>query len=372
MTRKMVVTPWEVSGEIEYDTLMKEFGMKPISRYAKLFPSNLLFRRGIVYGQRDFEKIAEAIKKKKKFAMMTGLMPSGKFHLGHMGLAQQIIDYQKIGAEIYIAVADIEAFNTRLGDMKKLRKTALDEYLLNYIALGLKPKKCDFYFQSNRSKDPKKANAFYKMVGVFANYITFNEMRAVYGELTPGRIMSSLYQAADMFHPQLPEFGGKKPVVVPVGFDQDPHLRIARDIGQRVKEYDLIQLSSTYHKFIPGLKGGKMSSSDPTSYIALTDSPEEAAKKINKHAFSGGKETVEMHRKHGGDPKVDVSYQWLKVFFEPSDRKLRKIHDDYKSGALLTGELKQILIKKVQAFLKEHQKKRQKARSQVDKFLVNE
>jgi len=112
-----------------------------------------------------------------------------------------------------------------------------------------------------------------------------------------------------------------------------------------------------------------MSSSDPTSYIALTDSPEEAAKKIKKYAFSGGQPTIEEHRKKGGNPDVDVSYQMLRYFFEPDDKKLKKIHDDYRSGKLLTGELKQILIKKMTVFLKQHQQKRKQAKKVVDKFL---
>ena len=120
---------------------------------------------------------------------------------------------------------------------------------------------------------------------------------------------------------------------------------------------------------MPGLKGGKMSSSDPTSYIALTDSPQEAAMKIKKYAFSGGQTTIEEHRKKGGNPEIDVSYQWLRMFFEDNDKKLKDIHDDYKSGKLLTSELKEILIEKISKFLKEHQSKREKAKKLIDKFL---
>jgi tryptophanyl-tRNA synthetase len=112
-----------------------------------------------------------------------------------------------------------------------------------------------------------------------------------------------------------------------------------------------------------------MSSSDPASYIAPTDSPEEAANKIKKYAFSGGKDTIEEHRKLGGNPDIDVSYQYLRMFFEPDDKKLQKIHDDYKSGKLLTSELKAVLIEKINAFLKEHQKKRKLAEKQIDKFI---
>ena len=92
--------------------------------------------------------------------------------------------------------------------------------------------------------------------------------------------------------------------------------------------------------------------------------------KIRKYAFSGGRDTLEEHRRKGGNPDIDVSFQYLKMFFEPDDKKLQKIHDDYKSGKMLTSELKKILIDKINAFLKEHQKKRESARKHVDEFLL--
>ncbi len=365
-----VVNPWEVKGEIDYNRLMKEFGITPMqSNFPKQFNDNLLFRRKIVYGNRDFDKILNAVKNKQKFVMMTGLMPSGKFHFGHAMVLQQVLLYQSLGAKLYITVADIEAYNTRNSNMDELREVALEEYLTNYIALGLKPKNCDFYFQSQRSKDGKKSNAYYALANEVARHVTFNEVKAIYGDITPGKLASALLQVSDMLHPQLKEFEGLVPVVVPVGSDQDPHLKLARDIMSRIKLYKFTTLSSTYHMFMPGLKGGKMSSSDPLSYVSLTDTPEEAELKIKKYAFSGGQDTIEKHRKLGGNPDIDVSYQWLRMFFESDDKKLKKVYDDYKSGKLLTGELKAILIEKVKLYLKEHQKKREKAKKELDKFV---
>ncbi|MBU2104512.1 MAG: tryptophan--tRNA ligase, partial [Nanoarchaeota archaeon] len=347
--KKMRVTPWEVEGDVDYERLIKEFGIKLLSKLPKIFDKNVLFRRKVIFAHRDFDKIISCIQNKSKFVMMTGLMPSGKFHLGHMILAQQFVFYQNLGAKLYIAVADLEAYNTRGRAFEEMKKVAIEEYLLNYIALGLSPKNCDFYFQSERSKDAKKSNAYYRLVSNFSRYATFNEFKAVYGEISPGKMNASLLQSADMYHPQLPEFEGK-PVTtfIPVGVDQDPHIRIARDISRRYKNHKFIPISSTYHVFLPGLKGGgKMSSSDENSYIAMTDSPKEVENKIKKYAFSGGQKTTKEHREKGGNPNVDVSYQYLRMFFEPDDEKLKQIHDDYKSGKLLTGELKEILIEKI-------------------------
>lgn len=370
MTKKEVqsrVTPWEVSGKLNYEKLIKKFGVSHLQKLPNVFEKNHLFRRKIVFAHRDIQRILEAVKAKKKFSMMTGLVPTGKFHIGHMIVAQQMTFWQSLGARIYIAVADIEAYNARSQSLKDSKEIAQD-YIKNYIALGLKRKNCEIYFQSARSKNAEKSNAYYRLQNLLARHATFNEFKAVYGEISPGKMTSALIQASDMLHPQLPEFNKNAPIVIPVGIDQDPHLRLARDLSARIKP-KLIQLSSTYNIFIPGLKGGKMSASEENSYISPTESASEVKRKINKYAFSGGKDTLVEHRKHGGNPDVDVSYQYLRAIFEPNDKKLKKIHDDYKSGKLLTGDLKKYTIDKMNNFFSSHQKKLKSAEKQIDSFI---
>jgi tryptophanyl-tRNA synthetase len=367
------ITPWEVKGDIDYDKLIKEFGLQPMNfkDLPKAFHKEILFRRGIVFAHRSFGIIVSAIENKQPFVMMTGLMPTGKFHIGHMILARQIIFYQSLGAKIYICVADIEAYNTRGQSLEDSRKIAIEEYISNYIALGLKHENCEIYFQSERSKDGKKADAYYRLQNLVARHITFNEFKAVYGDITPGKMVSALLQVSDMLHPQLLEFEHPIPVVVPVGIDQDPHIRLARDVIGRINNYnrfDLKELCSTCHTFIPGLNGGKMSSSDPMSYIALTDTPEEAARKVKKYAFSGGKDTIDEHRRLGGNPDIDVSYQWLRIF-EEDDDLLKRVYEDYRSGSLLSGELKNLLISKLTVFLTEHKKALEKAKKNLEKYI---
>ena len=113
-------------------------------------------------------------------------------------------------------------------------------------------------------------------------------------------------------------------------------------------------------------------SSSKGNIITSTDSPKEVEMKIKKYAFSGGADTAEQHRKKGGNPDIDISFQYLKMFFEPDDTKLKKIEEDYKNGKLLTGELKEYLIKKINSFLAEHQRRRERAKKEVDKFIYKE
>lgn len=362
--------PWEVSGDIDYNKLVKEFGIQEFADLPDIFKEHVLFRRNVIFAHRDIGRIFARIRDKKPFAMMTGLMPTGKMHIGHMLLAQQMIFYQSLGAKLYICVADLEAYNARNQSLKESRQIAIDEYILNYIALGLKPDNVEIYFQSDRAKDSKRASAYYRLQNLLARHATFNEFRAVYGEISPGKMVSALLQASDVLHPMLPEFDGKSvPVLVPVGIDQDPHLRLARDLSRRIKEFPLMPICSSYHLFMPGLGGGKMSASEPTSYIGLSETPKQVAKKINKYAFSGGQSTVQEHREKGGNPDVDVSFQFLKYWFEPDDDKLQELHDKYSSGELLTGQLKEYLIDKMTPFFEQLQLEREKAKGRLKEFI---
>ncbi len=365
---KTIFNPWEVSGNVDYERLVKEFGIERLKKLPKVFEENILFRRGFVFAARDIGRIMLRIKDRKPFVVMTGLMPTGKFHIGHSLVLMQALFYQKLGGRVYISIADVEAYNARGQSLEDSRKIA-KEYLTYYVALGLDLKKCDVYFQSERGKDSKKSNAYYRLQNLFAKHSTFNEFKGVYGEISPGKMISSLLQAADMYHPQLKEFGGKPvPAIIPVGVDQDPHIRIARDIARRFNN-KLIPISSSYHVFLPGLKGGKMSASDQNSHICLTETPAQIKNKINKYAFSGGRETLAEHRKKGGNVDKDVSYQYLRLF-EEDDSKLIEIKELYESGEMLSGEMKAYAIEKINLFLKAHQVKRAKAAKVVEGFFA--
>jgi tryptophanyl-tRNA synthetase len=119
---KNTLNPWEVKGDIDYERVIKEFGLSLMRELPDIFNNEIIFRRKIIFAHRDYQRILESIKNKKKFVMMTGLMPTGKFHLGHLLVAKQFPFYQKLGAKIYIAVADIEAYNTRNQSLKKAEK----------------------------------------------------------------------------------------------------------------------------------------------------------------------------------------------------------------------------------------------------------
>ncbi len=357
------IDPWGSLQIENYEATMEEFGIDAMEPVAEKLPQQHRYLRwNIIYGQRDFDQIVEAVQNGQDFAMMTGLMPSGKFHFGHKMLADQMVYYQELGADLFIAVADVEAYTTRNMSTEKARELAINEYLKNYIALGLKPENVHFYFQSEGSPH------YNAMSKYFAKHVTQNEVEAVYGDVNPAKTVSALTQAADILQPQFDEFGGPKPVVVPVGTDQDPHIRLTRDIASRFRDQNFIKPAATYHKFMRGLQGDKMSSSDPKSYIALSDDIDDARAKIDQ-ATTGGRDTLEEHREKGATIEEDVVFELLAFHLIEDDDRLQKIHDQYSSGEMLSGELKQIAKDELELFLEQHQERLDAADEKVDAFL---
>ena len=366
------VTPWEVKGTIDYDALIKEFGISPIDeallKRIKEHTGELhhLLRRGIFFAHRDLGVVLDEYEKGNRFFLYTGRAPSGPVHLGHLVpwmFTKWLQD--KFDVELYFQFPDEEKFLFKQNLEWEDGQRYLEENMLDVIALGFKPNKTKFLV------DTKHANLMYPEAVKVAKRITFSTVKAVFGMTNDTNIGSIFYTAMQAVPAFLPSVLKKKkmPCLIPHAVDQDPHFRVSRDV---IPKLGYMKPASIQCRFLPGLQGmdaGKMSASEESTAIFTTDSPEAVRTKIMKYAFSGGQPTVEEHRKKGGNAAIDVSYQWL-VFFEEDDKKLRKIYDDYTSGKLLTGELKQMLVEKLNAFLKEHQKKREKARAVVDKYLL--
>ena len=451
----MEIDPWASKGIKNYDEICEKFGLEKIDHTTLPEPTHL-HRRGIIFAHRDLDSILSARKAGKPFGVLSGLMPSGQMHLGHKMVIDQARWFQDLGGDVTIAVADLEAHATRGLSLEKCRKYAIEEYISNYAGMGLNPDKTSIYFQSERA-------IVQKMGFTLGTKTNLSEMEAIYGfsgKTSLAHVQSPLVQAGDIVHPQLEEYGGLRPIVVPVGMDQDPHIRLTRGmvsktnwfnvnknklgnltIGLSIQDnnqdimgmkndggvdktqrkvvidkaisainkagynqinsnpkhgtidikdataenyseiqYELLSLerqlggmglmqpSSTYHQFAVGMTGGKMSSSMPETTIFLNDSMKTIEKKI-KSSFSGGQPTVEEHRKKGGNPDIDVAYQYLRYFFEENDNELEKIREEYVSGKLLTGEIKSICVEKAESWMKEHHELKEQNQHLIKGFL---
>ncbi|MBN2156985.1 MAG: tryptophan--tRNA ligase [Candidatus Lokiarchaeota archaeon] len=369
-----IVTPWDVEGVVDYDKLIERFGTEPITpellKRIQKHTGRLHFmlRRDLFFTHRDLNWLLDEYEKGNPFYLYTGRGPSEKTHIGHLVpwiFTKWLQD--KFGAEFIFQMTDDEKFLFKEDlSMEETKELAYDN-ALDVIALGFDPKKTQIII------DTENAKTLYNIALPIAKKITFSTVKASFGfenSANIGQIFYTSIQAAPAILKSVQQ-GKNIPCLIPHGVDQDPHFRVCRDVLPKLGYY---KPASIQNKFIPSLLGpaGKMSASNPNSTIYVTDTPKQVKNKINKHAFSGGQPDIETHRKLGGNPDIDVSFQWLKILFEPIDKKLDEIELAYRNGDLLTGELKAILIEKVTKFLIHHQKEREKAKDKLEDFIVRD
>lgn len=372
MPDDFVVTPWEVTGDIDYDRLVEMFGTqkideKIISKFVEHTGElHTMLRRGIFYSHRDMDKIFDDMEKGRGFVMYTGRGPSGHTHLGHL-MPWLFTKYlqDKFGIELYFQLTDDEKFmfNPNLS-MEDTRKYAY-ENALDIIALGFDPEKTFIFL------DTEYSHNLYPIAIKVAKKITFSTAKAVFGfnnSTNIGSIWFTSMQAAPAFLPSVLK-GRNIRCVIPCAIDQDPHFRVARDIAESIGYYKPALL---HCKMLPSLAGSdKMSASLPNTSIFTVDKPKDIKKKIG-NAFTGGCVSVEEQRVKGGNPDICSVYQYLYYIFEDDDGKLEDRKKNCRSGELLCGHCKQYLTEKVVGFIEQHQARREKAREVIEQYMLRD
>jgi tryptophanyl-tRNA synthetase len=351
--REHSIDPFGTSSVNDYERLYSDFGIEPFGPMLSKVPEpSLYMRRGIVFGHRDFDRILESMRGRKSFAVLSGIKPTGEFHLGTLMTAKEIIYFQEHGAQTFYCIADVEAYEDNKIAFDRSMKAATDN-VADMFALGLDPKKTYIYRQSkeNRVKD---------LAIILARPVTLATMKAVYGDRRIGLYLSALIQAGDILLPQLEDFDGPKPTVVPVGIDQDPHLRFTRDLCKVFKrKYGFVLPSSTYHKLIRGLDGSPKMAKRLGNYFTLHDKAETVVEKVSK-AFTGGRNSIKEQRELGGVPEKCPIYEICLFHFVENDDAIRKTYNACKAGELLCGEHKERVIDYVLKFMKEHGNRKRK------------
>jgi len=356
--KKEVIDPWSSEMPKDYFKIIKNFGLEKFE--VSDFPEpNVLMRRKIVFAGRDLKRISKCIKEKKKFYALTGIMPTAdKVHFGTKSVIDMMVYFQKLGGEVYVLVADLEAAATRGIDLKTAKKRALEIHIPCYIALGLDAKKTKFYFQSENKDVTSLA---YEL----SNKATLNEYRGIYGNAEPPRIMASVLQVADILYPQLKE---EMPGIIPVGIDQDPHIRLTRDIVSRYKKKNFFQPSSINFKFLPALTGEKKMSKSENNSLYLLDSDDEIKRKVSR-ALTGGQKTLEEQKKKGGNPDKDMLFELFRQHLIGDDVELKNREDDYKKGKISDSENKKYATELLIAFMHDFKTKYELAKKEVKKMF---
>nr|KAJ3411377.1 tryptophan--tRNA ligase [Polyrhizophydium stewartii] len=375
------IDPWSVQGAmvdgkvqaIDYDKLIDDFGTKRIddellARLERLTghrPHRFL-RRGLFFSHRDLSQLLDKYEQGKPFFLYTGRGPSsGSMHVGHMVpfiFCKWLQDVFQ--APLVIQLTDDEKFLfKRELTMQDANKFAIDN-AKDIISFGFDPERT-FIFSNLDYMN----SAFYRNVVRIAKTITTSVSKATFGfndSDSVGKLHFVSVQAAPSFSNTFPHIFGPKgdvPCLIPCAIDQDPYFRLTRDVASKLKYPKPALIHS---KFFPALQGSgsKMSASDPNSAIYIQDTPAQIKNKINRHAFSGGQATAELHAQLGGDPDVDVSFQYLRFFLD-DDEEVARIEAEYRSGALSTGNLKKRCIEVVQELVKAVQDRRKTVTDEV-------
>ncbi|XP_039108886.1 tryptophan--tRNA ligase, cytoplasmic isoform X1 [Hyaena hyaena] len=377
------VDPWTVQTSsakgIDYDKLIVRFGSSKIDKElvsrierATGQRAHRFLRRGIFFSHRDMNQILDAYENKKPFYLYTGRGPSSEaMHVGHLIpfiFTKWLQDVFNV--PLVIQMTDDEKYLWKDLTLDQAYGYAV-ENAKDIIACGFDINKTFIFSDLDYMGT---SPGFYKNVVKIQKHVTFNQVKGIFGFTDSdsiGKISFPAIQAAPSFSNSFPQiFRDKTDIqcLIPCAIDQDPYFRMTRDVAPRIGYPKPALLHST---FFPALQGAqtKMSASDPNSSIFLTDTAKQIKTKVNKHAFSGGRDTIEEHREFGGNCDVDVSFMYLTFFLEEDD-KLEQIRKDYTSGAMLTGELKKTLIEVLQPLIAEHQARRKEVTDEIVKEFM--
>eukprot|EP01057_Protomagalhaensia_wolfi_P004565 Protomagalhaensia_wolfi_Nauph_80__4564@NODE_469_length_2465_cov_170_860676_g353_i0_p1_GENE_NODE_469_length_2465_cov_170_860676_g353_i0NODE_469_length_2465_cov_170_860676_g353_i0_p1_ORF_typecomplete_len397_score111_09tRNAsynt_1b/PF00579_25/3_1e69_NODE_469_length_2465_cov_170_860676_g353_i0671257 len=379
-----IVTPWEVTAAgdegVDYNKLIDRFGCQPMSpeliaRFEKATGrrAHHLIRRGLFFAHRDLEQICEAKEKGQPLYLYTGRGPSSEaLHVGHLipFIINQYLQ-EALDCPLVIQMTDDEKFifNEDLA-LEETHRLAY-ENSKDILALGFDVDRTFIFPNLDYIK------YLYPVMLTIQKRVTYNQVKGIFGFSDSdniGKISFPATQAAPSFATAFPTLFDQSKVkdvrcLIPCAIDQDPYFRMTRDLAPKL---GLPKPALLLSQFIPALQGAKtkMSASAASTAIYVTDTPEQIKDKVNKYAFSGGRDTAEEQREHGANIDIDVSYQYLTYFLE-DDEELERIGKAYAKGEMLTGEVKARLIEVLTEIIVKHQKNRAAITDEIIAHVMN-
>lgn len=271
--------------------------------------------------------------------LLSAVKPTGTAHVGnYFGAMRQFTDRQDEYRQ-YIFLANYHAL-TSVSDGAMLKKLTL-ELAIDYLAIGVDPKKTTMFLQSDVPEVTELAWIFNTLTTVpyLSRAHAFKDAEAKNHEVNVGLFDYPILMAADILM-----YGAD---VVPVGLDQKQHIEIARDTAQKFNRI----FGETFKipepmileevKTVPGTDGRKMSKSYG-NVIPLFGSNEEIRKAVM---------SIPTDSKGVDEPKDPSVCKVFALHELVSGKDIESIRARYVSGGLGYKESKDILYENMRAFI---------------------
>jgi len=294
--------------------------------------------------------------------ILSGIKPSGRPHIGnYLGAIRQHIALQEEGHECFYFVADYHALTT-LRDPDKMREFRRG-IVLDYLALGLDPKKVTFFFQSDVPEVTELTWILSTVApqGLLERAHAWKDAMAKGNrDINVGLFTYPVLMAADILM--------YKPHLVPVGKDQVQHVEIARDLAQKFNNYygECFPLPEVRVEddvaTVTGVDGQKMSKSYNNTISIF-----EEEKIIKKQVMGIKTASIDL-----ADPMPIENDIVLELYEQFSTaEELAELKEKYQAGGFGYGNAKKALLEKILTYFSEARARRHKLAesSEVDEIM---
>lgn len=303
----------------------------------------------------------------EKHVILTGDRPTGKLHIGHyVGSLKNRVELQNTGKyDTFIMIADQQALTDNARDPEKIRRS-LHEVALDYLAVGIDPKKSTILVQS-------QIPALSELTMHYLNLVTIARLRRnptvkteikqkKFGESVPaGFFTYPVSQAADIT--------AFKADTVPVGDDQEPMLEQTREIVRtfnRIYQQDiLVEPEGVFppkgQGRIPGLDGNAKMSKSLGNAIYLSDDADTVQKKV----MSMYTDPTHIKVSDPGHVEGNTVFTYLDIF-DPDKEQVAKLKEQYQVGGLGDVKIKRYLNEVLEAELEPIRKRREEYAANID------
>ena len=288
--------------------------------------------------------------------ILTGDRPTGKLHLGHyVGTLKNRVELQN-QYETFIIIADLHTLTTK-PEKENIQKieSNVRELMLDYLSVGLDPKKVIFYRQSQ----VHEVAYFYLLFSMLVTKSRLERMptlKEVMRDLkienaSLGLLSYPVLQSADILMVRAD--------LVPVGKDQESHVELTREIAGRFNQmYSNVfpeprALIGNESATLVGTDGQTKMSKSLGNCIYLSDSAEEVRKKVMSMF-------TDPNRIHGNEPgKVEGNPVFIyHDIFNPNKAEVADLKSKYQIGNIKDVEVKEKLVSAINSFLDPIRKKR--------------